>query len=151
MFELVPFNRRRNQIQSRNRDIFDFDRLINSFFNDSVFPSYFSQSGQMKVDIRVEGDSFVLETDLPGIKKENINIEIDEDRLTIAVNQEEQDEETRDNYLCRERRSCVMRRSFNIDRVDADNVSATFENGLLTLTLPKLEPAKPIGRKIEIE
>ncbi|MGI6326273.1 MAG: Hsp20/alpha crystallin family protein [Saccharofermentanales bacterium] len=151
MFELVPFNRRRNQIQSRNRDIFDFDRLINSFFNDSVFPSYFSQSGQMKVDIRDEGDSFVLETDLPGIKKENINIEIDEDRLTIAVNQEEQDEETRDNYLCRERRSCVMRRSFNIDRVDADNVSATFENGLLTLTLPKLEPAKPIGRKIEIE
>ncbi|MGI6333137.1 MAG: Hsp20/alpha crystallin family protein [Saccharofermentanales bacterium] len=151
MFELVPFNRRRNQIQGRNRDIFDFDRLINSFFNDSVFPSYFSQSGQMKVDIRDEGDSFVLETDLPGIKKENINIEIDEDRLTIAVNQEEQDEETRDNYLCRERRSCVMRRSFNIDRVDADNVSATFENGLLTLTLPKLEPAKPIGRKIEIE
>ncbi|NLK88633.1 MAG: Hsp20 family protein, partial [Clostridiaceae bacterium] len=88
MFELVPFNRRRNQIQGRNRDIFDFDRLINSFFNDSVFPSYFSQSGQMKVDIRDEGDSFVLETDLPGIKKENINIEIDEDRLTIAVNQE---------------------------------------------------------------
>ena len=149
MFELVPFNRRRNQIQSRNRDIFDFDRLINSFFNDSVFPSYFSQSGQMKVDIRDEGDSFVLETDLPGIKKENINIEIDEDRLTIAVNQEEQDEETRDNYLCRERRSCVMRRSFNIDRVDADNVSATLRMAC-TLTLPKLEPANR-RQKIEIE
>lgn len=151
MFEMVPFNRKRNQLQNRSRDIFDIDRLVDSFFNDSVFPSYFSQSGLMKVDIRDEGDAFVLETDLPGIKKENINIDIEEGRLTISVDQDEQTEDKKENYLCRERRACSMRRSFNIDNIDAENISAKLENGLLTMKLPKVEPNKTVGRKIEIE
>lgn len=151
MFEMVPFNRKRNQLQNRGRDIFDFDRLIDSFFNDSVFPSYFTQSGLMKVDIRDEGEYYVLETDLPGIKKENINIDFEDGRLTISVGQEEQNEEKQENYLCRERRSASMRRSFNVDNIDTGKISAKLEDGLLTMTLPKKEPDKPTGRKIEIE
>lgn len=151
MFELVPFNRRKNQMQNRDRDVFDLDRVFENFFNDSVFPSYFSHSGMMKVDIRDDGDKFVLETELPGVSKENINIDIEDGRLSISVSQQEQSEDKRENYIRRERRCSSMQRSFALDNVAADKITAKLENGLLTLNLPKLEPNKPIGRKVDIE
>jgi len=151
MFELVPFNRRRNQMQNRDRDVFDLDRVFENFFNDSVFPSFFSNSGMMKVDIRDAGDKFILETELPGVNKDNINIDIEDGRLSIAVNQQEQNEDKQENYVRRERRCTSMQRSFALDNIDADKINAKLENGLLTLELPKLEPNKPAGRKIEIE
>ena len=150
MFELVPFNRRRNQLQNRERNIFDIDQVFENFFNDSVFPSYFSHSGLMKADIRDEGDKFIIETDLPGVSKENINIDVEGGRLTISVSQNEQNEDKRDNYICKERRMSSMKRSFNLDNIDSDKISAKLENGLLTLTLPKAEPEKPAGRKVDI-
>jgi len=150
MFELVPFNRRRNQMQNRDRDVFDLDRVFENFFNDSVFPSFFSHSGMMKVDIRDEGDKFVLESELPGVTKENINIDIEDGRLSIAVCQQEQNEDKRENYIRRERRSTSMQRSFALDNIDVDKITAKLENGLLVLDLPKLEPNKPAGRKIDI-
>jgi len=151
MFELVPFNRRKNQMQNRDRDVFDLDRVFENFFNDSVFPSYFSHSGMMKVDIRDDGDKFVLETELPGVSKENINIDIDDGRLSISVSQQEQSEDKRENYIRRERRSSSMQRSFALENIDADKITAKLENGLLTMNLPKLEPNKPVGRKVDIE
>lgn len=151
MFELVPFNRRKNQMQSKGRDIFDLERVFDNFFNDTVFPSYFSQSGLMKVDIRDEGEAFILETDLPGVKKEEINIDIGDGRLTISVNKDEQVEDKRENYICRERRASAMRRSFNLDNIDIEKINAKLENGLLTLRLPKSEAEKPAGRKIDID
>lgn len=150
MFELVPFNRRRNQIANRDRNIFDLDQVFENFFNDSVFPSYFSHSGLMKVDIRDDGDKYVLETEIPGVAKENINIDVEEGRLTISVSQNEEKEDRRENYICRERRASAMRRSFNLDNIDADKISAKLENGLLTLELPKVEPKKMTGRKVDI-
>ncbi len=151
MFGLTPYNSRRNQMQNRTNNPFDIDRVFENFFNDSVFPSYFRQSGLMKVDIKDDGDAYVLEAELPGIKKENVNIDVEDGNLTISVNQDEQTEEKNDNYLCRERRACSMRRSFSLDSIDVEKINAKMENGLLTLRLPKVEPTKPAGRKVEIE
>lgn len=151
MFGLTPYNTRRNQMQNRNNSLFDIDRVFENFFNDSVFPSYYKQSGLMKVDIKDDGDSYLLEAELPGIKKENINIDVEDGNLTISVNQDEQTEEKNDNYICRERRACSMRRSFSLDSIDTEKISAKMDNGLLTLRLPKVEPSKPAGRKVEIE
>ena len=151
MFGLTPYNTRRNQMQNRTNNPFDIDRVFENFFNDSVFPSYYRQSGLMKVDIKDDGNDYVLEAELPGIKKENINIDVEDGNLTISVNQDEQTEEKNDNYLCRERRACSMRRSFSLDSIDSEKINAKMENGLLTLRLPKIEPSKPAGRKVEIE
>lgn len=151
MFGLTPYHSRRNQMQNRAYNPFDLDRVFESFFNDSVFPSYFRQSGLMKVDIRDEGDAYLLEADLPGVKKDQVNIDIEDGNLTISVNQEEETEEKRENYICRERRASALRRSFSLDNIDSDKISAKMENGLLMLRLPKLEPNKPSGRRVDVE
>ncbi len=151
MFELTPFNRRRNQIQKRDRGLLDFDNFMEDFFNDTFFPAYFSHSGMIKVDIREEDDKYVLEAELPGITKDNINIDIDQDRLTLSVNQDEKSEETNENFVRRERRSYAMRRSFDVSSIDTDKISAKLDNGVLTMNLPKKENSEPKGRQIDIE
>jgi HSP20 family protein len=150
MFGLVPFDRRRNQMQPRESNFLDMDRVFENFFNDSVFPTYFSRSGMMRVDIREEEGAYLLDAELPGVNKENVNIEVADGRLTISVNQEEQAEEKNENYLRHERRSYTLCRSFSIDNIDADKISAKMENGVLSLRLPKSEPEKQQSRKIDI-
>lgn len=150
MFGLVPFDRRKDQMQARDSSLFDMDRLFENFFNDSLMPNYFNRSGLMKVDIREEQDAYVLEAELPGIERENINIEINDGRLIISVNQEEKSEEKQERYIRRERRCNSMSRSFSLENVDADNIGAKLESGLLTLRLPKLEQNRPQTRRIDI-
>jgi len=87
---------------------------------------------------------------MPGVRKEDINIEINDNRLTISANRDERVEEKRDNYIRKERRTSSMARSFSIDNVEADKITAKHENGVLTLILPKKEQSKPRGRKIDI-
>ena len=151
MFGLVPFERKRNQMQNREDNVFDLDRVFENFFNDSIFPSYFNRSNLMRVDIREEGDAYGLDAELPGVSKENINIDIADGRLTISVNQDEKTEEKKENYVRRERRACSFCRSFDITDIDTDKISAKMENGVLSLTLPRREPEKPQGRKVAIE
>lgn len=151
MFELVPFDKRRSGLQRKMNSLFDFDNLFESFFNDSFFPAFYRNSADMKVDIRETDKEYILEAELPGLKKDDINIDITDDRLTISVNKEETKEEERHGYIRKERRSSSICRSFAIYDVDADKASGKFENGLLTLILPKKEKADPKGRRINIE
>lgn len=151
MFGLVPFDRKRNQLQRGDSGAFDIDRIFESFFNDSVFPTFYNRSGLMQVDIRDEGESFVLEADLPGIKKDQIEVNLEDDQLTINVNYDENDEEKNENYIRRERRCCSMTRSFNVSNINADKIKASMEDGVLQLVLPKAEPEKQNRRKIDIK
>jgi HSP20 family protein len=150
MFGLVPFDRRRDQMQSRENNWTDLDRLWENFFNDSLMPGYFTRSGLMKVDIRDDKDAYILEAELPGVAREDINIEIDDGRLAISVNQDEKAEEKRESFIRRERRRTSMCRSFGLENIDADKISAKLENGVLTLRLPKLDETKAQSRKIDI-
>ncbi|MCX7841632.1 MAG: Hsp20/alpha crystallin family protein [Clostridia bacterium] len=150
MFGLVPFERKGRGLQRRNGDYFDIDSIFENFFNDAVLPSFFSKSNQMRVDISENDKEYILEAELPGVKKEEINLEVHDDRLTISVNRDESNEERKDNYLRRERRTSSMVRSFSIENVVSDKITAKHENGILTLVLPKKEETKPKGRKIDI-
>ncbi len=149
MLGLVPFERKNNEIQRYN-SLFDIDRIFENFFNDTVFPSLYSNSSHMRVDIRETEKDYILEADLPGVEKEDINIEIHDNRLTISVQSDEKKEEQKGNYIRRERRLSSMVRTFAIDNIQSDKISAKYENGVLVLTLPKKEEAKPKGRKINI-
>ncbi|MDW7656249.1 MAG: Hsp20/alpha crystallin family protein [Bacillota bacterium] len=153
MFGLIPFDRRRNQLQTTNTNndrTWDIDRIFENFFNDAIFPSYYNRSSFMRVDIKENDNTYLLEAELPGVSKEQINIETDHDLLTISVNQDETKEVNETQYLRRERRCCSMTRSFNIENIDADNIKAKMDNGVLMLELPKREPDKQVVRKIDI-
>jgi HSP20 family protein len=152
MFNLVPFARRSSGIQ-RNNDLFDIEGIFENFVNDKYFPILYKNSAQMKVDVKENENEFILEAELPGIKKEEVNLQIDNDRLTISVQKNEQTEEEKekDNYIRRERSYSAMTRSFAIANVETDNVNAKFENGLLFITLPKKQQKAIQGKQIEIK
>ncbi|HWQ73141.1 MAG TPA: Hsp20/alpha crystallin family protein [Desulfitobacteriaceae bacterium] len=149
MFNLVPFAGRNSGIQ-RSRDLFNIEDIFENFFNDRFFPSLYKNSSQMKVDIKETEKEYILEVELPGIKKEEVNLEIDEGRLTISVRKDEQKEDKQDNYIRKERSFSAMTRSFEVSDVETDGIDAKFENGLLLITLPKKQEKEVKGRKIEI-
>jgi len=150
MFKLVPF-KRNTDIEMKNRNLFDIDNIFENFFNDTVFPTFYSNSGQMRVDIKETDKEYVLEAELPGVRKDEVDIYLDDDTLTISVQKNEKTDEKKDNYIRKERRSSSMTRSFAVTNIMNNRVSARFEDGILSITLPKKEQSKPNGKKIDIE
>jgi HSP20 family protein len=149
MFGMMPSERKR--MVPKERTLFDLDRNFENFFSDMFFPSYFSHSGLMKVDIREEDGAYLLDAELPGVNKQDIDIEVAEGRLTIKVEKEEKSEEEKENYIRRERYASSICRSFDLENIDSGKIEAKLENGVLSLKLPKLEVRRVEGRKIDIK
>ncbi|WP_227352922.1 Hsp20/alpha crystallin family protein [Haladaptatus salinisoli] len=98
------------------------------------------QSGGMSLDMADRGDEFVVTADLPGFRKEDIDLTLRDDRLRIAAQHEEETEEGDEEYIRKERSRRSMNRTVTLpDRVDESNVSAEYRNGVLTVTLPKAD------------
>lgn len=150
MFGLVPFNRRANEISSRN-DLFDFASIFDNFFNDSFTPAFFTASQPIKADIREMEKEYVIEADMPGVKKEDIKLDLRDGVLTIGVEHNEQVEEKRENYIRKERKYGSYCRSFNVDGVNQEGVTAKYSDGVLTVNLPKSEDARPKTHRIDIQ
>lgn len=155
MFGLTPYDKWQNNIQKRS-DAWDIDRMFDSmfeeFYNRAKLPSFLSMnSGDMKVDIKENEKEFILEAELPGVDKNNINLELKDDVLTISVERNEEVNEEKENYIRKERRYGSMSRSFYVDDINEDEIKAKFENGILYVTLPKLESKGPKNNKIQIE
>ena len=103
----------------------------------------------MCCDIKELDDKYVMEIDLPGVKKEDIDISLDNGLLTISARAEEAKED-KGKYIVKERRMQTCQRSFRVgDRITKDNVRATFENGVLTLTIDK-KGGEPKDTKIDV-
>ena len=139
MFELTPFVKR-NAFSPFFRD-FDED-----FFK---FPAV----ADFKTDIKDLGNEIRLEADLPGVKKENIKIDIENKFLTISAERKEEKEEkdAKGNFLRRERSYGSFSRSFDISGIKTEDISAKYVDGVLTLTLPKKDKELPEKRTLEIE
>lgn len=115
-----------------------------NFFNDE-------NAVTIKTDIKDTGDSYVIDAELPGYKKEEINVDVNDDILTISAEKHnETNEEEKNGYIRRERYYGSVSRSFNISEVEASQITAKHENGVLTLTLPKKKDQIPQSHKIEI-
>ncbi|MDE7219368.1 MAG: Hsp20/alpha crystallin family protein [Oscillospiraceae bacterium] len=144
MFEMMPFNR------SRGVDLYrpfrDLEELERSLFSNSGVTAF-------KTDIRDAGDAYVLEADLPGMKKEDIHIDIDGDRLSISAERSAVKEEKDENggYIRCERSYGSFSRSFDISGIRGEEISAAYEDGVLKLTLPKQTRAVPASRRLEIQ
>jgi HSP20 family protein len=148
MFGLTPY-RRGSQI-SRKDDIWDIRNLFEDFFNDSFFPG-FTAVNSMRADIRETEKSYVIDAELPGVLKEDIKLDLRDDTLTVSVVHNEQVNEERDNYVRKERRYGSLSRSFYLENVTHEGITAKYADGILTVTLPKAEEKQAKTRNIEIQ
>jgi HSP20 family protein len=145
MFDLVPF--RKNDL-TRKDDF--YSPFFRNFFEDDFFSALNYMQGNIRVDLKETDDKYLVEADLPGIKKEDINIDFDNNHLTISAKRNETVEDKNENYVRRERHYGELRRSFYVDNVDENNISASFSDGVLKITLPKLTKGNNRKRKIDI-
>ncbi len=128
----------------------DFERL----FADNVYPSEreLLEKGfcSPKTDIYEDKDKYVFSLEVPGVKKENINIEFNENLLTVSGQKEIEKELKEENFYRIERGYGKFSRSFSVPRdVDVKGVEAHLQDGVLTLVMPKIEEQK--AKSIEIK
>jgi HSP20 family protein len=103
-----------------------------------------------KVDVSEADEFFTVKAELPGFDKEEIKLEVEDGRLSLRAEHNEEKEEEKENYHVRERRSGTFVRTFSLpDNVDGEHIEANMENGVLTVTIPKTEAAKP--KQIEVK
>ncbi len=102
------------------------------------------------VDIYESENDIVLQAELPGLKKDEIDVRVEKNVLTLNGQRERENEVKEDGYYRSERAYGSFSRSFTLPTtVDATKIAATYRDGVLTLTLPKVEQAKP--RQIEVK
>jgi len=102
----------------------------------------------IRADVRETQENFIVEAELPGVKKDNVQIVCHEGVLTISVKTEENAKQKAEGYLRRERFAGEASRSFALRNINEENISAKMEDGVLTITLPK---ALPEEKHIAIE
>ena len=124
----------------------ELDTLFDRFFQDSSMTP--AVSSGIKVDIREKDNKYILEAEIPGVQKDQIKVDYDNNYLTISVEQQEEVNEEKENYICRERRLGRATRTFHAKDIDPEGIDAVYENGVLSVTLPKTEEAR---RKKNVE
>ena len=105
----------------------------------------------MKTDIRETENAYILESDLPGFSREDIHAEINDGYLTIRAEHKSENEDKNESYLRRERSYGSLSRTFDLDGIDAEAITASFKNGVLTLELPKMQQKVEEARRVEIK
>lgn len=148
MFSLVPFSRR-NSI-TRKDDWFNLDKIFDSFFRDPFFSRVSAITAPIRADVRETEKEYIVEAELPGVKKEDIVIDINDDVLTLGVDINEEKNEEDNGYIYRERQSGSFRRSFYVQNIKHEGVKASYKDGLLVITLPKVNPGKT-AKRIKID
>ena len=127
----------------------DFDLMLDRIFNDG-WNNY--RKNKPSVDVIENEKEFILITDLPGFDKKNVNIEIEENRnLSISANSKINEESNDEIYRIRERNDGSYYRKFDLpENVLINKINAQFNNGALTIKLPKAKEVKSENRKIKI-
>lgn len=130
----------------------DFRDLRRQFFDDT-FDQVLGEAGNFKTDIIEDDKEYTVQAELPGMDKENIELDYHDNVLSISAKQESEtnEEDKERNYIRRERSSRSFSRQFLISDVDEDNISARFNNGILEVKLPKKESDKPENKRIDIQ
>ncbi len=144
MFELIPFDRHLRS--AANFDPFRMlDEMDRRFFANTPAVSAF------RTDVLDTGDAFKLECELPGFKKEDIKIDIENDCLTISAERKLDKKEEKENYVKRERIYGSFSRSFDVSGINVDGIEAAYNDGVLNVTLPKKAAEVPASRRLEIK
>jgi HSP20 family protein len=137
---LVPFTR------GSLRDFMSLHEAMDKLFNESVVPSQGADNGSiaLPVNVREEKDGYVITAALPGVRPEDVQIEATGNTITISGETSDEREVDEGEYVRRERRFGRFLRALELPvEINADRAEASFENGVLTLRVPKSEATKP--------
>ncbi|MFP4384877.1 MAG: Hsp20/alpha crystallin family protein [Spirochaetia bacterium] len=122
------------------------EKMLQSVLND--LPEW--NTGNFEMDIRENKDKYILDAELPGLNEKDIDVNIENNVLTISAQRDDSREENNDDYILKERKKSSFKRSFVLPKdVDNNKIEANFRNGILTLEFNKLAAAKP--KKIKIK
>lgn len=147
MAGLVPFKRNTSLVNNRFPD---FSDMLDDFFGDSWPPGRTLSQDTFKIDVQDNQNDYIIEAELPGAKKEEVNVEINDGRLTIFVKREESIDEEKKNYIHKERRYCSMSRGIYLVDAQSEGIKAKLDNGVLSITVPKQDKTQNKSR-VEIE
>ena len=149
--------------------------LMPSIFNDNLFDNFFDfpfyddraerqaekklyghrAANLMKTDIKEKKDGYDLEMDLPGFKKDEVKVELNNGYLTVSAEKglDEDEEDKKGKYIRKERYAGALSRTFYLgEEIQEEEIKAKFENGILSVSIPKEEEKKVEGPKhISIE
>ncbi len=148
MTGLVPFNKKESGLLDLDFDLFDSE--LDKFFKGRWPMRQRLMKDTFKLDVQDKEKEYLIQADLPGIKKEEMKVELDAGRLTISVEREEKIDEEKKNYVHKERRYASMSRSIYLADAKSDGIKAKLEDGVLNISIPKEEKPET-GVKINIE
>ena len=164
LYELLPIRRHRSNVpvkRAGSRYPFDeMDKLRNELFGDFFGDFALGPFGASevrnefvpRVNVTEDEKNIYLSAELPGIKQEDVEISVTEDALTIKGEKKRENEEKRKNCYCSERSYGSFERVLGLpEHVDSEKAEAAYSEGVLTITLPKVEPEKSKARKIAIK
>lgn len=143
---MMPYRNHHNMPQRADR--------FPSLFDDRFFRSFFDMNDWMgnmgfRVDIHEKEDHYELEAELPGVSEDQISLTVENDTLTVSADMQSEHKDEKTYYS--ERRVGHVSRSFNLDGIDQERITADYKNGILTVHLPKTQPAEaPDARRIAI-
>ncbi|MDR0248438.1 MAG: Hsp20/alpha crystallin family protein [Oscillospiraceae bacterium] len=128
----------------------DFYNMLDDFFSDSrMLPTRSLLRDTFKIDIAETDGEYVIEAELPGVSKEQIELSAEEDSLCISVTREENNNSEGRNFIHRERRVNSMSRRVRLANTRFDGIKAKLEDGVLSVTVPKVDKASLV-KKINI-
>lgn len=139
--EMEPWKPFREMISLRDA----MDRL----FEDSVITPKTGGTGMPKIDIKDKKDSLLIRAELPGIAEEDVDVEISDGVMTISGESKEEKEKEEEGYYYKESHSGTFSRSFALpSEVVGEKAVADMKNGVLSITIPKIEPKKATKIKV---
>ena len=141
-----------------NRDEFitPFDKIFDELMN-KQFPTFqeevgvsFNQGAYPKVNVYEYDDKIGIVAEIPGLDKKNVSVEV-EDQVLIISGDKHGFDDSGGKCITRELKQSSFKRSFNLgEHLDGDGVSASFKDGLLSISIPKKEPEKPKKKFVKI-
>ena len=154
MFELRPFDHRNTRAMRAYDPFREMEEMERAFFGRPFGGERgFAGLAEFKTDIQDKGDSYLLEADLPGFKKEDIHIDLDGETMTISAERHSKHEEkdAQGGYLRCERSYGSYQRSFDISGIEESGLKAEYTDGVLKLTMPKKQQTVSSARRVEIQ
>jgi len=157
MTKLV-FNTRNFPFPDRDEFLTPFDKVFDKMLEtnfpeviDQVGVTPYSNSAYPKVNVYEYDDKVGIVAEIPGLSKKQIKVDVEDNILTISGDKHSVWDDAKAKVLRRELKQSSFRRSFTLgELLDGDDISANFKDGVLSIEIPKVEPAKPKKHSINI-